>query len=407
MKDVLREALSSIAPTAHDREVLTDVKKFLTKLQQELRSRRINAKPVLGGSFAKDTWLRGDYDVDVFVAFDLSHKNDPLSDLLEKALKPWKTERLHGSRDYFQIHGPINYEIIPVLAIKNVKHALNVTDFSPKHVAWVNSKGKKLKNDIRLLKKFCKAHRVYGAESYIRGFSGHVVDILTIYYGGFQKVLKAATTWKDKTILDYNNTYKGKALFMLNTSKTQGPFVLIDPVQPDRNAAAALTKENFNAFIAAAKSFLKKPNIAAFTEKKTDIAALIKKKVPVVHITTLDDKEDIAGTKMVKAFEFIKHALTDFGVRDAGWDWDKKKHATCWFVLAKKDLPATEQRIGPPKDMLKSCADFKKKYKNAKLAKGRMVATVKRPITNYKIAINEALKHPYLKDKATTFRLQA
>lgn len=406
MKTVLREALASITPTAKDRAVLTDVKKFLTRLQQELRSRKINAKPVLGGSFAKDTWLAGDYDVDIFVTFDMTHKNDPLSDLLAKALKPWKAQRLHGSRDYFQIHGPINYEIIPVLAIKNVRHALNVTDFSPKHVAWVNTKGKKLKNDIRLLKKFCKAHRVYGAESYIRGFSGHVVDILTIYYGGFANVLKAATTWKDKTILDYNNTYKGKALFILNTSKTQGPLVLIDPVQPDRNAAAALTKENFDAFILAAKTFLKKPTLSAFIEKKVNIHALIQKKVPVVHVTTLNDKEDIAGTKMVKAFEFLKQQLNPFGVKNAGWDWDKKKHASFWFILAKKNLPATEQRIGPPKTMAKSCADFQKKYKNAKFVKGRMVATVKRPITNYKVALKETIAHPYLKDKFIAARLE-
>ncbi len=401
--NILREALVSIAPTQKDREVLTDVKKFLTRLQQELKLRRINAKPVLGGSFAKDTWLAGDYDVDVFVTFDMSYKNDPLSDLLAKALKPWKTERLHGSRDYFQIHGPINYEIIPVLAIKHAKQALNVTDFSPKHVAWVNTKGKKFKNDIRLLKKFCKAHRVYGAESYIRGFSGHVVDILTIYYSGFLKTLKAATKWKDKTELDYNNTYKGKALFTLNTSKTQGPLVLIDPVQPDRNAAAALTKENFDTFIVGAKSFLKKQTIAAFTEKKTDINALLAKKVPVVHITTLNEKEDVAGTKMVKAYDFLKKELSDFGVRDSGWEWDKKKHASLWFALNKKDLPATEQRMGPPKAMTESCAAFKKKYKNAKLVKGRMVAIVKRPITNYKIAIREALKHSYLKDKASSY----
>ena len=159
---ILKEVLANIKP---EKEEKTQVNDFLAKLAIQLRKLRIKARPILGGSFAKDTWLKGDHDVDIFVAFDLKYKDQDISGLLEKALKKWKVSRVHGSRDYFQMNGEVGYEIIPVLDIKKQSQAMNVTDFSPKHVAWVNKNGKKFKDDIRLLKKFCKAQRIYGAES--------------------------------------------------------------------------------------------------------------------------------------------------------------------------------------------------------------------------------------------------
>lgn len=418
---VLKDALSRLLPQPEDHHVVDEVDAFLEKLGQQLRKDRVDAKPVLGGSFAKNTWLTGDYDVDVFVAFDLRHKEDNLSDLLAKALKPWRVERVHGSRDYFQIKGKINYEIIPVLAIKRASDAQNVTDFSPKHVAWVNTQGRKLKDDIRLLKKFCKAQRVYGAESYIRGFSGHVVDILIIHYGGFIKLLKAATKWTPKTVLDHNKVYKGKALLVLNESKIQGPLVLVDPVQPDRNAAAALTQENYDRFISAAKAFLRKPSTSFFEEKKPDFEALKKKGAVLVHAKTVAEKEDVAGTKMVKAFEFLKQRLlkNEFRLVDTGWNWDKmrtpgsrvpetakrslgkKSKATFWFLTKEKTLPPTMTRDGPPAKMEKNAKEFKKKYKRVKTVKGRIVAIVSREFRNPEAVIKASLKDDYLSDKGS------
>jgi tRNA nucleotidyltransferase (CCA-adding enzyme) len=401
---LLSTVLDECKPGAAEADVLAEVKTFLNKLTERLKKQGTKATPVLGGSFAKDTWLRGDYDVDVFVAFDLKHRADDLSGLLEKALSPWKTDRVHGSRDYFQLKGHINYELIPVLAIKSPKDAQNVTDFSPKHVAWVNTHGKKLKDDIRLLKKFCKAQKVYGAESYIRGFSGHVVDILIIYYGGFLKLLRAARTWKrapEKMILDYNNVYKGKAMLVLNESKTQGPLVLVDPVQPDRNAAAALTQENYDLFIAATKAFIARPASKFFVEQKPDLDALAKKGALLVDAVTIKEKEDVAGTKMVKAFEFLKTQLTrnDFTVADAGWTWDKRAKATFWFLTKEKTLPPTMTRDGPPIKITNNAAVFKKKYKNAKVVKGRLVASIPREFRTPQAVVHAALKSDYLKDK--------
>jgi len=79
----------------------------------------------------------------------------------------------------------ILFEFIPVVTIHKASDAQNITDISPLHVAWVNKHIGKLRNDIRLAKLFCKAQGLYGAESHIRGFSGYLLELLVIAYGGF------------------------------------------------------------------------------------------------------------------------------------------------------------------------------------------------------------------------------
>lgn len=53
----------------------------------------------------------------------------------------------------------------------------------------------------------------------------------------------------------------------LNYSKKQSPLVLIDPIQPDRNAAAALSQEKYQKFIQVSKEYLKNPSDDFFEKK--------------------------------------------------------------------------------------------------------------------------------------------
>ncbi len=408
LQRILAEALARVKPSpAEKKETLAKVNKFLSDLNRRLKKQGCAAKADLGGSFAKDTWLRGDYDVDVFVRFGPKHRNDDLSALLAGALAQHKPQRIHGSRDYFWVRNGINFEIVPVLAIKRSSEAKNVTDFSPLHVAWVNTQGRKLKEDILLLKQFCKAHGVYGAESYIRGFSGHVVDILTITHKGFLPLLRKASSWKPKVVIDAKNVYKGKALLALNASKTVGPLVLVDPVQPSRNAAAALEEDKFIKFTAAAKGFLRKPSAEHFVEKEPDLAALGRKGALVtVEAAPLDGKDDVVGTKLYKAFERLRDALMPFGIVTADWRWKRGRPALLWFVLKQERLPATHEVQGPPASMEKHAAAFRKAHRRVTVRKGRLFATVAREHPEARDALRAALRDPDLKDKASSWRIR-
>jgi tRNA nucleotidyltransferase (CCA-adding enzyme) len=399
VKEILREVLQGITPTKEERAgTLKLVNDFLAKLNAALRKNKCAAKAVLGGSYAKDTWLRGDYDVDVFVQFALKHKKDNLSNLLAKALKQWKAERVHGSRDYFWVREKqFRFEIVPALAIKKQSDAENVTDFSPLHVRWVNKNGKSYKGDIRLFKKFCKAQNVYGAESYIRGFSGHVVDILVINAKGFLPLLKAAAQWKPKTIVDYYHHYDKKALFVLNQSKIQGPLIIIDPVQKDRNAAAALMQEKYDALIAAAQKFLKKPAREFFVETDVDLGKLAKQgHVVQVRVRAPAGKEDVVGTKLLHVFEYLKRYLEDFTIVASGWRWNKDTQAEFWYVLKSDKLAPTMTRTGPPLEFTEAVKKFKKTHKKTFVQDHRLMAEVKRPWQTPQSAVAAAAKDDYV-----------
>ncbi|HDM43628.1 MAG TPA: hypothetical protein ENG02_00340, partial [Candidatus Woesearchaeota archaeon] len=219
-KSILAEAEKLAKPT-RDEERLVKEKTFwfIDRLNKSCKG--LDVKIVAGGSFAKGTWLRGARDIDIYVCFDYPkyrEKSDNLSDLLEKCVKRAfrNYERLHGSRDYFRVkHDDLVFEVIPILAIRNVDEAVNITDVSLFHVRWVKSRikrDKKLADQIRLVKLFCKANGVYGAESYIRGFSGYACEILTIQSGSFLDLLRNAKNWlgKKKILLDPARHYKNK-----------------------------------------------------------------------------------------------------------------------------------------------------------------------------------------------------
>ncbi len=398
MNASLRQSiLATIKPTLPEQRLN---KESTTAFLKSLNSKLKDAHAILGGSGAKDTWLAGNHDVDVFVLFDYqkySSRSLELSDLLEKALK--KTfpkigiSRIHGSRDYFQLkYKSLNVEVIPILKISKAQQAKNITDVSPLHSIWVNKHTKKLKDDIRITKQFLKAHSMYGAESHIMGFSGYVVEILIAYYGSFEKLLRVSQKWKVKDVIDAGKQYPKKdALFHLNQSKTQSPLIVIDPVDKQRNAAAALSLEKFLLFQKVARNYLQKPSLDFFVKKEVSFASLHQEVQKAKHnlvfltITPLRGKEDVVGTKLVKAYNLLQEKLTPFTVLKSGWEWSGEGQALFYFILGKRELPHLEIREGPPLKLTEFVEDFKRKNRDTFVKEGRIYARIAR-------------EHPLLKD---------
>lgn len=401
---VFEEVLKEIKPEKG--ELKKEVSAMLLEINKSLK--KLKAKAIVGGSFAKDTFLKEDHDCDIFVKFDYSYKNKDIAKLLGTALKKLKPRRVPGSRDYYQIKNKINYEIVPVLNIKSPKKAVNVTDASPLHAAWV--KKSKLSDDIRLAKAFCKAAKVYGAESYIKGFSGHVLDILVIHYGSFKKLLRASTKWKQKTVVDVMKYHKN-VFFELNKSKLQSPLIVIDPIQPERNASAALGIEKYEKFRKAAKGFLKNPSKSFFIKHEPTIDEIKKKakgkRLIILNVEALRGKEDIVGAKLLKGFEYLKKSFIkhDFKLINAGWSWDKKIKSMFWFVLDKKSLSQTTIRKGPPLSDKKNASKFKRKHKKATIKGNKLYAKIKRKYRKPEDLIKNAIKNSYIKERVKSVNI--
>lgn len=390
---------------------------LIDNLNSFLKKEDIKAICVLGGSTAKGTMIKDDHDIDIFVKFDYcKFKNSDLSDELEKILKRSyiNFEKVHGSRDYFQIkQKDLLLELVPVLDIDSYKFAKNVTDMSPLHVRWVQQNTDDIiRDEIRLLKQFCKANNLYGAESYIGGFSGHILDILCIYYRSFLNTLKEAKNWDKKTIIDIKN-YHDKEFSRLNKDKLKSPLIIIDPLQPERNAAAALSKDKYEKFKILAKRFLDDPSVEYFKIKSFSINNIIKQKkkdedLIILDMVPLKGKTDIIGGKLFKIFKKIISMLNkyDFIINYSDWFFDKKNKCYIYFYIKKRKLSDFVTKIGPPSYIKDDVKNFMKKNPGFYKKDDRYYVKVKRKYITPFDLIKDLSKSSYIKNRAKTIKIE-
>jgi tRNA nucleotidyltransferase (CCA-adding enzyme) len=412
MKDIIKR----IKPR---KEEIIDFQKTTEEFLKKLNTKLKNAEVILGGSGAKGTWLTKNHDIDCFARFDYDiccHKtmdlSDMLGDSLKKAFPKMKIKRVHGSRDYFQLtYKNFDFEVVPVLKIRTLKEALNITDMSPLHADWVNKHTKKLKDEILLAKQFFKAQKLYGAESHIGGFSGYTLEILIIYYGSFEKLLKSTEKWKEGMVVDVENHYPKKdALFNLNKSK-HSILTLIDPIDKSRNALAALTKEKFQLTKKVARQYLKTKNISFFEKKPFDVQLLHKEAqrkkqhLLLLSVDPLEGKADVVGMKIIKVHDHLARNLQDFDIKKSGWEWDKGEQGWIYFMLEDNELPMIELRVGPPIHLKEAVQAFKKKHKKTSVKKMHVVAEVKRDFPLLSDFVKNILKEKYVKDKVKKIKI--
>ena len=381
---------------------------FLDQLNARLKEHKVQAVASFGGSWAKGTYLDGDHDIDLFVRFEKGVADSEFANELEKALIGLKgVARIHGSRDYFQLSWQgFSFELVPVMAIVNPEDGVNTTDVSPLHVSYVRSfidKNPALADDIRLAKLFCKSAKVYGAESYINGFSGHVLDLLVLHYGSFIHLLEAAASWPKKIFID--PTAKHKDASLLPAAKKNSSLVLLDPIQPLRNAAAALGIDAYVLFIERAKAFLANPDESFF-----QIIPLAKDTVETNHPTLwyeLLPKDgasiDVLGTKLFKAHQyFLKQAVeVGFVVLDEGFEFDGLR-AICFVVVEQEPLSKEFTRQGPPISQKAAAKNFKQTHMGKKVFEkdGVLFVQLPRLATTLKLLFSHVSETTYVKSRA-------
>ncbi|MBR9704305.1 hypothetical protein GOV12_02755 [Candidatus Pacearchaeota archaeon] len=366
---VINEVLGKIKLEYEIFEKIKKISKdFCMKLSNDLNKKGILADVFVGGSLAKKTLVKKDkYDIDVFVRFNKKYIDSDISVILEKVLSK-KVEKIHGSRDYFQLEVEDNIiiEIIPVIKISKPENNINVTDLSYFHVKYMSNRTKEnpgLSDEIILCKSFCHACDCYGAESYIQGFSGYAIELLISYYGSFKKFITFISKSKvdEKIIIDENKFYSNKnnVLKEMNEAKILNPIILIDPTFKERNALSSLSNETFEKFREYCKSFLKNPSVSYFEVKDIQKEMESLNDVRIVSIVTTKQAGDISGTKSKKFFNFfIRELLKEFKLKRNEFFYDDKKNIS--FIYLVVDKKSDEIKKGPPVSSVQGMNAFKK-----------------------------------------------
>jgi tRNA nucleotidyltransferase (CCA-adding enzyme) len=261
VRQVVEKVSRRVSPNSEDYAQLNKVlRKVSSRIRKEAEARGLKIKVEAVGSVAKDTWIRSDKDIDIFIIFaDGTEKEKAKEKGLELAKAASGGSWRLGYAEHPYVETEVDgytLDIVPSIVMKEGEKPLTSVDRTPLHTIFINKKmDSMLKNDVRVLKQFMKGIGAYGAELKVGGFSGYLCELLILNYGGFGKAIKAISGWGERTAIDYKDHHKGRAGEVFDT-----PLVLIDPVDRRRNAAAAVSQKSYSTLVAASKFFLRKPS---------------------------------------------------------------------------------------------------------------------------------------------------
>ncbi|MDO8627618.1 MAG: CCA tRNA nucleotidyltransferase, partial [Candidatus Diapherotrites archaeon] len=226
---------------------------------------------ILAGSISRNTHLRGDNDLDIFVLFDkeLSRKEFEEEGLriAKQVFKGHEWELAYSEHPY--IRGVIDgfeVEIIPSYKIHSTVELRSAVDRTPFHTKYLQENLTEFhKPQVRLLKQFLKGIKSYGSDLKTSSFSGYITELLVLKYGSFVIVLKCASDWEKGQVIDLeNHLTKEDAKKEFNNFH----FIIVDPTDRTRNVSAAVSFNQYCRFISAARAFLKKPSEKFFFQQK-------------------------------------------------------------------------------------------------------------------------------------------
>ncbi|MFA5102107.1 MAG: CCA tRNA nucleotidyltransferase [Candidatus Thermoplasmatota archaeon] len=358
--------LHKITPSAKEKKQIQKVVASLKKrVMHEIKKTKIRIEIELVGSIAKDTFIRNAVDIDLFLLFPPAVPRE----ILEKDGLAIGRAILQQQEECFAEHPYVRglfqgykTELVPCYKIKTASQKLSAVDRTPLHTRYIEEYLRESqKNEVRLFKQFLKGIGCYGAEAEIEGFSGYLCEIMVLKFGTFQQLVEKVRQWKYGEKL----SLKEEPIPDFAT-----PLTFIDPVDPERNVASAVSHEKFTLLITACQEYKKEPRLTFFFPNKLRPWPLQKIKEALKtkeFIGVRYPKPDIIPENLYpqirKAVRAIRELCEqyEFVLLDAMFTIEKKN---VYIILVPKTrtLPKTVLHSGPPVSLKKNADDFLKKW---------------------------------------------
>ena len=413
-RKLLQDVQKKITPTAKERAKQAKVAETVLEKIKKSSGKHVDA--ILCGSNARDTHLRGDNDLDIFVLFPekLSRPEFEKEGLRigKLVFRGHKWEKAFSEHPYVrgQIDG-FDVEIVPSYKVSKAELKQSSVDRSPFHNQYLKKRLKaKKKVEARLLRQFLKGIRAYGADTKASSVPGYVVELLILEYGSFMKAIKAVSDWKQGQVIDVENHWKkGEAKRLFKDSA----LVVIDPVDKNRNVAAALSLNQFSRIVAAARAFLKKPGKRFFFPGR-------EKPWPVKKVRKVLEKKELVAVKL----GFPKKVLPDIiwgqiqrfarkaekqlvlngfrALRSEAWT-NEKNLIVLVFEVEARILQKSMVKFGPfvtdEKNSKAFLAAHPKRIAGPRIEEGRWVIEIARKHTRIEKFLQDFLKKEKGKEK--------
>ena len=393
----MKQIISKIAKIVVPSKTIEKTKKGISELAYNLVEKEIKKFPEViglefGGSFAKGTWLAKDADIDIFVRFKKSTSEQKFEIISKKigfeALKKYSPYVRYSEHPY--VEAKIKDTKVNVVPFYDVKLGewKSSADRSPFHTRFMEkSLTPKMRNEIRILKTFLKSNGIYGAEIAKQGFSGYVSEVLILNFGSFENTIKSISSIKENQII-------GKTTKKFGTS-----IVIIDPIDSNRNLAAAISNENVGKFILVSRGFKENPRLIFFKNKKSETSKNYWNNLLVIKFNFKPRSPDIIWGQIKRATTSLSTQLElgGFNVLRSKAHTDQVKDAYLLFFLESTKISNTYSKNGPEFFRENSSKSFiSKNLKNTELmwikTDGKIISLEKRKHTDAVKFITEFLK---------------
>lgn len=365
---VLSHVRGDVDPSSSELDELSDA-------ASELEARALDAAAERGvdvsvaqvGSTARGTFVSGDRDIDLFVQFPAEIDED---DLEAHGLAIGQSVLPDGQRDFAShpyIKGEFrgfDVDVVPCFNVDSAEEIQSAVDRTPFHNEWLAERlTDELASDVRVAKRFLKGIGAYGANVATGGFSGFLTELLVLEHGGFIPLLEAAAEWSLPvgTFNPADHDVSGHVDAAGSLSNAfDAPLIVIDPTDPNRNVAAALSAENVGRFILNARQFLAEPAVGFFEDRESALSpdeavgrvAQRGRDHVVVFVERPDDMvEDTFVPQLRKTRESVVRALDrrEFSVVRSA-EFANEDMGAILFALDVAELPEMERHEGPPVD---------------------------------------------------------
>lgn len=375
LQEILDAVSKKISPSSVENAKIARIADNMRlKVSEAASAAGLEADVSLDGSVAKDTWLSGEADLDIFMRVSPDLTREELEtrclDVAKKAAGSY-VER-YAEHPYVEtsIEG-VRVNIVPCFKVEKGKWK-SATDRTPFHTEYMKAKlDERLKNEVRLTKKFAKGIGVYGAEIRVSGFSGMLCETLTLNYGSFEELLRAATIWKRGQLVDVERYYQGLESEIPDLFPE--PLVVVDPVDKGRNVAAAVAESNMWLLVAASRCFLQRPSLDFFyppairpLTAKQLTAGLAKRGSDTIFILfgKVEAVVDVLWSQLYKTENSLRNLLRANGfeiLRTASWS-DERKCNVIALELESRKLSQAVRHLGPPVTRAAESERFLGKY---------------------------------------------
>lgn len=369
---ILAEVLERVSPSEEERRALREAYESVReRALGALDEAGVDGDVTLVGSAARDSWLSGDRDIDVFLLLPPELDRDEFERVgldVGRAVFPDGTVE-YAEHPYVQgEESGYDVDIVPCYDLDSAEELRSAVDRTPFHNEYVQDVADEhdgFGDEVRLLKAFARGAGVYGSDLRTRGFSGYLCELLVHHYGGFSSVVDAAADWSPPVRIEMREP---------TTDDLEGPLVVVDPVDASRNVAAVVGEDPFARFIDSSRRWLDTPDERLFFPEEPDAMdeeglrdALDRRRTRLVAVVF--DAPDVVDDQLYPQLRKTRLSLVD-ELERRGFDTLRSEafadERAVVLVEANVGVQSdVEKHVGPPVHVREHAAGFAEKYRDA------------------------------------------